>query len=66
MIAFVMVRGAKRPLKSGVPRDQNTPQNLDAMRPSPYTSAVPWMDMFLTPWRRPLFAWTGAGMEEDF
>jgi hypothetical protein len=40
--------------KTPVPRAQITRQNLDAMLACPYTSAVPWMDVFLDPWRRPL------------
>jgi hypothetical protein len=41
------------------------PQNLDAPPPSPYTSAVPWMDVILTP--APLaLSDQSLGMEEDF
>jgi len=42
------------------------PQNLDAPAICPYTSAVSWMDRFLTPWRRPVITRMAAGTEEDF
>jgi hypothetical protein len=34
------------PPQPALPREAKTPQNLDAMGMAPYTSAVPWMDVF--------------------
>ena len=39
-------------------------ENLDALPLSPYTSAVPWMDMILNPASHPETG-TKGGMEED-
>jgi hypothetical protein len=39
-------------------------ENLDALPLSPYTSAVPWMDMILNPAPHPATG-TKGGMEED-
>jgi hypothetical protein len=51
--------------KTGFSAASEGPQNLDAPPRSPYTSAVPWMDVILTP--APLASSDqSVGMEEDF
>jgi hypothetical protein len=35
------------------PWEAKTPQNLDVVGTAPYTSAVPWMDVFESPIGRP-------------
>jgi|SRR5882724_473048 len=63
--------GLKHDPENGTPRESALPgllrtsQNLDAPPLSPYTSAVPWMDVFLNP-RAGLKQDGRAGMEEDF
>jgi hypothetical protein len=58
---YMMFRSGRTPAKSGFLRPSGPARNLDALPVSPYTSAVPKMDVNMNPGRA-----LSPGMEEDF